>query len=134
MEHAWKAGANGTESCARQGCVIIRYAEGGVWQRKKGGHWRRVASEAIPECNGADAAKPAPTVFDKVRWALWHLRDGQHVDVVGVGKALDGLAAFAALERIMPHLMDAYHDANHPKEHGLTWTRCDACAEILESK
>lgn len=59
-EHDWRKGVNGAETCARAGCTVIRYAEGGMWQKKKGGHWRRIAADAIPECKGSDATKPTP--------------------------------------------------------------------------
>jgi hypothetical protein len=40
--------ADGVITCSR--CDLRHYPSGGVWQRKKGGHWRREAQQPIPAC------------------------------------------------------------------------------------
>lgn len=61
QEHDWVKDVDGADVCDRDGCTVRRYAARTVcrWQRKKGAHWREVASEPIPPCRGKDAPPEA---------------------------------------------------------------------------
>lgn len=51
--------AGGVLKCRREGCSLRRATIGGVWQRKKGAHWRSEAREMMPACGPAMMRTPA---------------------------------------------------------------------------
>lgn len=62
QEHQWTPEIQDAlvEVCARKGCEVRRVPGTGVWQRKRGAHWRKMASETIPPCKGLAAKDATP--------------------------------------------------------------------------
>ena len=127
-----------------------RYAKGGVWQRKKGAHWRHSMREPIPECKGEEAHPRAATLEDfshgvglassplaRVREALDMARG--IAPTTGTREVYDaGLAALVPLERALPVLMETFHEnamrVGNGDHCGKAWQDCGRCRTLLEGK
>lgn len=158
-EHDWRNGRDGTQVCGRPGCTVIRYAEGGTWQKKKGGRWRRVDREEIPECAGEDAtekehlgtcdavgcvsgeycgasAVPSASPLARVREALEVSANNGNSRPQRMAK--DALPVLSALEAALPVLMESHHALKRIQFKGghgaIRWQDCSDCRALLEGK
>lgn len=51
--HLWGyPDADGARPCLKEGCTVRTARSFSIWQRKRGGHWRRQDRELIPDCKG----------------------------------------------------------------------------------
>lgn len=161
-EHDWKQDADGAWSCENAGCTVRRAPDSGIWQRKKGAHWRRINDEPLPECKGSSSSprtfeaslgmeeaidateKTKPSPLAKVRAVLDEMGNlplpVQRVTPENTERVMKwraAMAAVSALERALPTLMESHHYMEHnPNSTGAPrdWRNCPKCAALLEPK